>query len=98
VGIVIFKVYGNNPYQILSRKDFYYNNTEWVVDIGFILNGKLQILDRKESVGEFHISNWKIIYPVKRRSFRRYNILKSYLTIYDFDWSVFIKNIFNMAK
>ena len=90
---IIFYIKGNNPYQTLSRRDFYYDRKEWKIDIDFILTGKLLLLE--ENLWEFDISTWKIVYPVERQSFRKYYAPKSYLTIYDFDWLEVIKSWFS---
>ena len=91
--IVKFNVSGNNPYQALSRRDFY-KNAEWMIDIRFILNGNLQMEGEKENVGKLNVSTWEMVYPIKRQSIRKHYVPKSYLTIYDFDWISVIKSWF----
>jgi hypothetical protein len=90
--LVIFKIKGNNPYQQLSRRDFYNKNKLASTNIRFMLSGKLTLEEREYYIGEFDISAWEIVYPIERKSFRKNYAPKSYLTIYDFDWLEVIKN------
>ena len=93
ISIIRFKVIGNIPYDILNRKDFYHNNTEWKIDISFMLKGELQIINETECTGEFNISSWEMVNPIRRNSLRKYYAPKTYLTIYDFDWIAVIKKL-----
>ena len=43
---------------------------------------------------EINVTEWDILYPIRRASFRRYYASKKYLTIYDYNWCEFVKRLF----
>lgn len=93
---MVFAVNNGSPYDTLNGVDFHSPNGEGVIDLDFILEGDMQFscMNDAETVGEFTVSGWDIVYPIRRRSFRRHFTPKSYLTIYDFNWIEVIEGLF----
>lgn len=88
---------GNSPDEILSEKTF---DFEWFeVENIFLLDGKVEKFEEDKRTNslyaDLYVDNWKVIYPIKRATFRQYYAPKTYLTIYDFDWLKVIKLLFN---
>jgi hypothetical protein len=99
--LAIFNIKGNSPYQKLSRREFYNKKGKEESSLfRFMLSGKFTLDEdiKDYDAGEFDISTWKIVYPIERKSFRRYYVPESYLTIYDFDWLEVIKSWFVSDK
>ena len=87
---ILLKLTENNPHNILSLKDFDVKLYQNMTYNKFLVSGKcINIYESNYTVVELSGSRWDILTPIKRLSFRRFYAPKSYLTIYDFDWSKF---------
>lgn len=91
------RVSGNCPEKSLSEKTFdfkwyeLYNQYLLIGDIENIKEDK----DTKVVFADLNVKKWKIIYPIRRASFRQYFTPKGYLTVYDYDWIKVIKSLWH---
>ena len=87
-------IIGKNPYDYFTELDF--EPIDLYNDIGgsnkFVLKGNIQKINGDYQRLDVTIEDWDIIYPINRLSFRNRYVSKKYLTIYDYDWFLVIKD------
>lgn len=91
-------VAGNTPDKWLAARDFdcriLFNMDGDKVN-RFVLHydRKKPRIDAKQEELQYSIqvTDWDIVYPIYRISFRRYTAPKGYLTVYDYDWIAVIR-------
>ena len=61
----------------------------------YIFQGKIEKRKVYEDVSFnwLKLTNWDVVYPVQRQSIRSMYVSDSFLTIYDFDWFKYIRQI-----
>ncbi len=86
---------GNIPHKLLSDKDYDVNLNQNTTNNKFVVSGVCVSVDVSDvytyNIVRLNVEDWDIVSPIKRLSFRRFYAPKSYLTIYDFNWSEFFK-------
>ncbi|WP_379155570.1 hypothetical protein [Paenibacillus sp. sgz5001063] len=90
------RVSGNSPNKYLSEKEFDFKRFE--VENRFLLIGKVGRFEEDKELetvlyANLNVDKWKLLYPIKRASYRQYFTPKSYLNIYDYDLRKVIQTI-----
>ena len=91
---------GNSPNNVLVKRDF--DKTALYLMQGDNLNKFIMTYEKINMVSdegtipiyEISVSDWEIVYPIHRASFRKYYSPKDMLTVYDYNWLNVIKQLF----
>lgn len=95
-----YVIMGNSPNNVLAKKDF--DKTALYLMQGDKLNKFIMTYEKINTVSdegtipiyEISVSDWEIVYPIHRASFRKYYAPKDRLTVYDYNWLNVIKQLF----